>query len=305
MRNAFIRALTGAAARDPRIMLLTADLGYKIFDDFARRYPGRFMNVGVAEANMVGVAVGLSLEGRKPFIYSIVPFATLRAYEQIRNDICYHQADVTVVGVGGGFSYGPNGPTHHALEDIGAMRLLPNLTVVCPGDPAETEAAVTALTSRRGPGYLRLGRAGEPAVHPGPVSLRLGEGIQLRDGNDVALFSTGNMLATSVAVADLLAVRGLRSRVVSLHTVKPLDQEMIERAARETRILVTLEEHFLAGGLGSAVAETLADLGVRARLRRFGAADRFAHLSGDQDYHRQASGLLPQQIAHAVEEALA
>jgi transketolase len=256
MRNAFVQALTEAAARDPRIMLLTADLGYKIFDDFARRFPSRFMNVGIAEANMVGVATGLAMEGRKPFIYSIVPFVTLRAFEQVRNDICYHQADVTAVGVGGGYSYGPNGPTHHALEDIGAMRMLPGMTVVCPGDPAETSAAVQALAIHRGPAYLRLGRAGEPTVHQGSVSFQLGRGIQVRAGGDVALLSTGNMLAASVDTAALLAARGLGCRVLSLHTVKPLDAAMIEAAARETRLVVTLEEHFLAGGFGSACCDS-------------------------------------------------
>jgi transketolase len=304
MRNAFIQALTEAAGHDPRIVLLTADLGYKIFDDFARRYPGRFMNVGIAEANMTGVAAGLAMEGRKPFIYSIATFATLRNYEQIRNDLCYHRADVTVVGVGGGYSYGPNGPTHHALEDIGVMRMLPHMTVVCPGDPAETVAAVRAIAAHRGPCYLRLGRAGETAVHQDVPVIRLGEGMRLREGNDVALLSTGNMLATSVATAELLASRGIESRVVSMHTVKPLDQAEILAAARETQLIATLEEHFLAGGFGSAVAELLADLDRPMRLRRFGAADRFAHLAGDQAYHREASGLTPSQIAGAIEEAL-
>jgi transketolase len=304
MRNAFVRALTEAAARDTRIMLLTADLGYKIFDDFASRYPARFMNVGIAEANMTGVAVGLAMEGRKPFIYSIAPFATLRNYEQIRNDICYHQADVTVVGVGGGYSYGPNGPTHHALEDIGAMRMLPHMTVVCPGDPAETAAAVHAIAAHRGPCYLRLGRAGEPVVHKSLPSIRLGEGLRLREGSDVALLSSGNMLATGMATADLLAARGIRSRVVSMHTVKPLDVAEVLAAARETRLVATLEEHYLAGGFGSAVAEMLADLDVPARLRRFGAADRFAQLAGDQAYHREANGLTPSQVASAIEKAL-
>ncbi len=235
MRNAFIRALTDAAAADERIVFLTGDLGFKLFDDFAARYPGRFMNVGVAEATMAGVAAGLALEGKKPFIYSIVPFATLRCYEQIRNDICYHEADVTVVGVGGGYSYGPNGPTHHALEDIAVMRALPNMTIVCPGDPAETVAAVHALARHRGPAYLRLGRAGEPTVHPGPVTLTIGTSLVLREGRDVALLATGNMLATAVRVADLLAPRGLTCRVVSMPTVKPLDTSGDRRRDRDRR----------------------------------------------------------------------
>jgi transketolase len=300
MRNAFIRGPTEAAATDDRIVFLTGDLGFKLFDDFARRYPGRFMNVGVAEATMAGVAAGLALEGKKPFIYSIVPFATLRCYEQIRNDICYHDTDVTVVGVGGGYSYGPNGPTHHALEDIAVMRVVPNMTVVCPGDPAETIGAVHALAKHRGPAYLRLGRAGEPAVHAGAVSFAIGESLTLRDGHDVTLLSTGNMLATAVKVADLLEAHPISCRVVSMPTVKPLDTATIDAAVRQTRAVATLEEHSLLGGFGSAVAEHIAELGVPTTFRRFGAGDHFSHTCGDQEFHRRAQGLTAPQISDAV-----
>jgi transketolase len=300
MRNAFIRGLTEAAATDDRIVFLTGDLGFKLFDDFARRYPGRFMNAGVAEATMASVAAGLALEGKKPFIYSIVPFATLRCYEQIRNDICYHETDVTVVGIGGGYSYGPNGPTHHGLEDIAVMRVMPNMTVVCPGDPAETVAAVHALAKHRGPAYLRLGRAGEPAVHSGPVSFEIGESLTLRDGHDVALLSTGNMLATAVKVADLLAAQSISCCVVSMPTVKPLDTATIDAAAHRVRLIATLEEHSLLGGFGGAVAEHLAELPVRVTFRRFGAGDHFSHICGDQEFHRHAQGLTAPQISDAL-----
>ncbi len=302
MRNAFIRALTDAAAADDRIVFLTGDLGFKLFDDFAARYPGRFMNVGVAEATMAGVAAGLALEGKKPFIYSIVPFATLRCYEQIRNDICYHEADVTVVGVGGGYSYGPNGPTHHALEDIAVMRALPNMTVVCPGDPAETVAAVHALARHRGPAYLRLGRAGEPAVHPGSVTLAIGESLVVRDGGDAVLLATGNMLATAVRVADTLAPRGIACRVISMPTVKPLDTATLDAVIATGAPLVTLEEHSVIGGFGSAVAEHLAERGAPVRFRRFAAPDRFSHTCGDQEFHRNASGLDVASVAAGVAE---
>jgi transketolase len=300
MRNAFIRALTEAAATDERIVFLTGDLGFKLFDDFAARYPGRFMNVGVAEATMAGVAAGMALEGKKPFIYSIVPFATLRCYEQIRNDICYHEADVTVVGVGGGYSYGPNGPTHHALEDIAVMRALPNMTILCPGDPAETVAAVHALARHRGPAYLRLGRAGEPNVHPGPVTLAIGDSLVVREGRDVVLLATGNMLATAVRVAGLLAPRGLGCRVVSMPTVKPLDVATIDAAVASGAAIATLEEHSLIGGFGAAVAEHLAEHGGAVRFQRFAAPDRFSHTCGDQEFHRAACGLDAPAIAAAL-----
>jgi transketolase len=304
MRNAFVRALTAAAAADDRVVFLTGDLGFKLFDDFAARFPGRFINVGVAEATMAGVATGLALSGCKPFIYSIVPFVTLRCYEQIRDDICYHAVNVTIVGVGGGYSYGPNGPTHHAIEDIAVMRALPNMTVLCPGDPAETEAAVEALARHAGPAYLRLGRAGEPSVHPGPVTLRIGGSLVLREGRDVGLLSTGNMLATAVRAGELLAARGVSARVVSMPSVKPLDLEAVEAAARATRLLATLEEHSVLGGFGGAVAEHLAALGLATPLRRFGAGDHFSHACGDQEFHRAACGLTPAAIADAVCAAL-
>jgi len=300
MRTAFVRALTEAAQLDRRIVLLTADLGYKIFDDFARRCPGRFLNVGVAEANMVGVAAGLALEGKKPFTYSIVPFATLRCYEQIRNDVAYHEADVTVVGVGGGYSYGHNGPTHHGLEDLGALRLIPHMAVLSPGDPRETEAAVRALVRWRGPAYLRLGRANEADVHGAPLELEIGRGLVLREGRDVAVIATGSLLAQAVEAADLLAREGLACRVISMPTVKPLDTALVERTAREVPALATLEEHSVLGGLGSAVAEVLAELGLPLRFRRLGAADAFAHASGDQAWHRRRNGLDATAVSAAL-----
>src|SRR5260370_29105354 len=181
MRAAFVRGLTAAARLDPRIMLLTSDLGYKIFDAFAGEFPGRLLNVGVAEGNMIGVAAGLALGGMRPFTYSIAPFATLRCLEQIRNDVCYHNLPVTIVGVGGGYSYGHNGPTHHALEDIAVMRVLPNMTVVCPGDPIETELAVAAAAAHGRPLYLRIGRAGDARVHDDPPEFRIGEAVTVRE----------------------------------------------------------------------------------------------------------------------------
>ena len=202
--------------------------------------------------------------------------------------------------MGGGYSYGPNGPTHHALEDIAIMRALPNMTIVCPGDPAETVAAVHALARHRGPAYLRLGRAGEPAVHPGPVSFGIGESLVLRDGRDVALLSTGNMLATAVRVADLLAGRGLTCGVVSMPTVKPLDVRAVDDAIHHAAVVATLEEHSLLGGFGGAVAEHVAEAGVGVRFRRFGAPDRFSHACGDQEFHREAGGLTAARIADAL-----
>ena len=300
MRNAFIRGLTALAERDDRVVLLTGDLGYKIFDDFAEKFPGRFINAGVAEQNMIGVATGLALEGFRPFVYSIATFATLRCFEQIRDDVCYNDVPVTIVGVGGGFSYGANGPTHHATEDIAIMRALPNMTVVCPGDPVEAELAVAAAASHEAPLYLRLGRAGDPVVHHDPPDLRIGESIEVLKGNEVSLISTGGMLPVATAAADLLEAENVSCRVISMHTVKPLDTAVLEACCSETKALFTLEEHSRIGGLGSAVGEWIADSGRSCKLTCFGTEDRFADTAGSQACLRQQQGLSAEQIAQRV-----
>jgi transketolase len=304
MRNAFIRGLTALAERDDRVVLLTGDLGYKIFDNFAEKFPGRFINAGVAEQNMVGVATGLALEGFRPFVYSIATFATLRCFEQIRDDVCYNDVPVTIVGVGGGFSYGANGPTHHATEDIAIMRALPNMTVVCPGDPVEAELAVVAAASHEAPLYLRLGRAGDPVVHHDQPNLRIGESIEVLKGNEVSLISTGGMLPVATAAADLLEAANVSCRVISMHTVKPLDMAVLEACCNETKALFTLEEHSRIGGLGSAVGEWMSDSGRSCKLTCFGTEDRFADTAGSQAYLRQQQGLSAEQIAQTVMERL-
>lgn len=304
MRNAFIRSLTALAEQDQRVVLLTGDLGFKIFDDFAARFPGRFYNAGVAEANMMSVAAGLALGGLKPFAYSIVPFATLRCLEQIRNDICYQEAAVTVVGVGGGYSYGANGATHHSLEDIAVMRCLPKMTVVCPGDPMEAELGTLAAGGHTGPLYLRLGRAGDPKVHEAAVPFSIGSAIVVRNGTDCALISTGGILPVAVAAAQQLEREGIGCSVVSMHTVKPLDETLLQTCAEECGAIFTIEEHSLVGGLGSAVGEWLAASGNRCLLRSYGAGDRFAHLCGGQEYFRRMEGLTAEDIARRVHAAL-
>lgn len=304
MRSAFIRGLTALAGRDDRVVLLTGDLGYKIFDDFAARFPGRFINAGVAEQNMVGVATGLALEGFRPFVYSIATFATLRCFEQIRDDVCYNDVAVTIVGVGGGFSYGANGPTHHATEDIAIMRILPNMTVVCPGDPVEAELAVAAGASLGGPLYLRLGRAGDPLVHHDPPSFEIGTAIKVREGSDGALVSTGGMLPVAMAAADLLQAENVSCQVISMHTVKPLDTAALEACCTQTKAVFTLEEHSRLGGLGSAVGEWLSDSGKACKLTCFGTEDRFADTAGSQAYLRRRHGLSAEQIARKVIERL-
>src|SRR6266480_7640900 len=213
----------------------------------------------VAEQNMTGIAAGMALSGKIVFTYSIANFPILRCLEQVRNDVCYHNANVKIVAVGGGLAYGSLGSTHHATEDLAIMRALPRMVVMAPGDPTEAEAATQAAAVHPGPCYLRLGRAGESKVHRGEIDFQLGKAIQLRDGKDLTLISTGGLLETAVQVAESLRHTDLQTRVLSMHTVKPLDSDAILTAARETGAVFTLEEHSVVGGLGGAVAELLAE----------------------------------------------
>lgn len=300
MRNAFVRELTALAAADPSVMLLTGDLGFTVLENFRDTFPNQYLNAGVAEQNMIGVATGLAMSGRRVFVYSIIPFVTFRCFEHIRNDICYHNVNVCVTGVGSGYSYGHMGSTHHALEDIATLRSLPNMSVICPGDPLETAAAVRAIGKHHGPCYLRLGKAGEKNIHPGDVTLTIGRALTLREGKDITLISTGNMLETAAQAADLLAQKGISVRHVSMHTVKPIDAEAVASAAKDTRLIVTVEEHSRIGGLGSAVAETLSEWNLRIPHILCSAPDAFATTVGSQGFFRKAAGLTPEAIAEKV-----
>jgi transketolase len=233
-------------------------------------------------------------------------FPTLRSLEQIRNDICYHRANVKIVAVGGGFSYGSLGMSHHAIEDLGIMRMLPELVVVAPGDPAETRAATQAIAKYEGPCYLRLGRAGEPAVHTGTIDFQLGRSIKVRDGRDVTIITTGGMLRTGCDVADVLVLEGITTRVLSMHTVKPLDENAILAAAEETPFIFTLEEHSISGGLGGAVAEVIAEYGKpRVVFRRLGVPPCFSSYVGSQEYLRDRFRLSTAKVLATIRACMA
>lgn len=292
MRNAFFEALFELALVDERIIFITGDLGYRVVEKFMEQRPRQFLNAGVAEQNMTAIAAGMALEGKIAVTYSIANFPTLRCLEQIRNDVCYHEANVKIVAVGGGFAYGALGATHHATEELGVMRLMPGMVVLAPADPAETRHAARAIIEHRGPCYVRLGKAGEPTVHAGEIDFQIGRAIRVRQGSDLTLVSTGGMLETTVAAASRLAERGLEARVLSMHTLKPLDVEAVLDAARETRALATLEQHSILGGLGGAVAEVLAEApGPRPPFRRIGLPSAFSPQVGGQAYLEKLNGL--------------
>lgn len=295
MRNAFIETLLSLAERDERIWLLCGDLGYSVLERFAQQHPNRFVNTGVAEQNMIGVAAGLALCGKIVFVYSIANFPVMRPLEQIRLDVCYHSLPVKIVSVGGGLAYGAAGYSHHAIEDLAVMRVLPNMTVLAPGDPVEARQATAASAAWPGPCYLRLGKAGEPVVHPTPPVFEIGKAILCREGGDITLISTGGMLQTTVAAADQLSREGCAARVLSMHTVQPLDEAAVEAAARETGALITIEEHG-PGGLGSAVGETLARWGRPVKFAALRLSGNGTPISGSQEALRAAQGLSVQSI---------
>jgi transketolase len=306
VRTAFLDTLYELAKADRRIVFVTGDLGFSVVERFQAELPDQFVNAGVAEQNMTSLAAGMALMGKVVFTYSIANFPTLRCLEQVRNDVCYHEANVKVVAVGGGFTYGAMGASHHATEELGVMRMMPGMVVVAPADPIEARAATRAVVAYDGPCYLRLGKAGEPNVHQGTIDFQLGRAIQLRDGGDLTLISTGGMLGTAVAVAERLAERCVQARVLSMHTLKPLDEGAVRAAARETGAIATLEQHSIIGGLGSAVAEVLAELpDTRVRFRRIGVPSAFSERVGSQKWLEQQHGLDEPGVLARVEALLA
>lgn len=304
MRDAFVARLESLAAADERVFLITGDLGYGVLDGYARRFPRQFLNVGVAEQNMTGVATGLALEGRIVFTYSIANFSTLRCLEQIRNDAAYHDANVKVVAIGGGFSYGALGMSHHATEDLAIMRSL-GIPVVAPGCTWEAQEAVTALTDSPGTCYLRLDKTSAKSTHKPGESFVLGRARIVRDGDDVAIISAGGILKVVLEVAERLTKKGVSCRVISMHTVNPLDREAVLAAASETGGIVTVEEHTILGGLGGAIAECCLDAGITPRVfRRIALQAGAPHLVGSQEYLRSRYGMDADSITEAVRNAL-
>ena len=304
MRNAFATELVSIASDDERVVLLSGDIGNRLFNDFKLRFSGRFFNCGVAEASMTGIAAGMAMSGIRPITYSITPFVTTRCLEQIRIDICYQNGPVIIVGVGAGLSYAGLGATHQSCEDIAFLRMLPNMTVICPGDPVEVGLALRSAVAHGGPVYIRLGKKGEPIVYSEIPEFRIGKGIVITEGDDVCLLSTGNMLPVAVQSGKGLEAKGLSTSVVSLHTVKPLDEALLADVFQRFRVVATVEEHSVLGGLGSAVAEWMSEQShIQARLCRIGTDDRFLHEAGGQEHAREHFGLTPDAVATRVLEA--
>lgn len=288
MRDTFIGKLTELARSDPRICLLTGDLGFGVLEKFRDAVPDQYLNMGVAEQNMTGVAVGMALDGRVVFTYSIANFPTLRCLEQVRNDAAYHDASVKIVSIGGGFSYGQLGMSHHATEDLAIFRALPQVEVYAPGCLWEVEQLVPAIVERPGTALLRIDKSNAGRTQRDGERLEVGKMRRLREGDDAAIFAIGGILKVALDASDeLRAKHGINASVFSVHTLKPFDTAAVLDACRRSSLVVTLEEHVVEGGLGGAVAEACMDAGVAPRaFRRVGIRGGFSSIVGSQDYLR-------------------
>ena len=286
MRNNFLDTLTKLAEKDKNIILLTGDLGYGVFDNFESRFPGQYFNVGVAEQNMIGLATGLALEGKKVVTYSIGNFGTLRCLEQIRNDACYHEANITILANGGGFSYGSLGMSHHTTEDLSIMRALPNISVVAPCTAYEASEATTAMITKGGVGYLRLDKDSAKDCFSNDPFL-IGKSRRYKEGKDLSLIVTGGILSEAYIASEELKKLGIEVRLVGMHSIKPIDVDEIKDSALNTGGIVTIEEHNQDGGLGSAVSEVCMDLKmIPDKFLRIGLANKFSSIVGSQQYLR-------------------
>ncbi len=300
MRKAFFQKLEKIAKENKDIFLLVGDLGRKFFQNFKGLDPKRFINTGVAEANMIGVAAGLSMSGKNVYCYSIIPFLLMRTFEQIRIDVCYNKLNVKLLGAGSGFTYGLEGITHHAIEDIAILRVLPYMTIVAPGDAREAEALAEASFNYQSPLYIRFGRDRESVVHEKEIKFEIGKGIFVNEGKDICLLATGTMLQTGKIVLKNLISRGLNPTLISLHTIKPLDENLIRNCSQNYKSIFTLEEHSIIGGLGSAVAEILAENNFSGKFKRIGIKDVYSPYIGGPEYLLKKLGLDPESITNFI-----
>lgn len=303
MRADFLKVVLEEMGRNKNLYFLTGDLGYNVLEPLAKNYPDRFLNVGVAEQNMIGAAAGLALTGKKVIVYSIVPFVTLRCYEQIRNDICYQNLDVKIVGTGGAFNYNAFGVTHSSYEDFAIMRAQPGMKIISPAYVWEMVGATKAMLAEEGPTYLRSGRNPVGPFADPKTPFKIGKGFEILPGKEVVILATGNALDTGLSArAELVKDKKLSVSLISIPTIKPLDEKLILEKAKKAKLVVTLEEHSVIGGLGGAVAELFADKGVKTKLLRLGFPDKFVKDVGSPLYLMDSIGLSAPKVAKKIRE---
>ncbi len=306
MRNAFAHEITKIAQEREDVVLLSGDIGNRLFDKFKEVAPGRFFNCGVAEANMVTVAAGMAASGLRPVCYTIASFITYRVMEQIRLDLGYHHQKVILVGTGAGLSYASLGSTHHSVEDMGMLRLIPGLAVLAPGDEQELRPALRAAFDYPGPVYIRIGKKGEPVVHSSEPDFRIGKAIEVRQGDVAWILSLGNTLPLALEAAQELETQGINCGVASMGSLKPLDTEFLAAVFGSAQVIATIEEHSVLGGLGTATAEWIvAHPGsAKAKLLTFGTPDEFLHQTTHQPSARAWAGLTTDRIVERISNKL-
>lgn len=305
MRNAYLDVLYELAQANEQVLALVADNGAVVYDRYRAQFPNQFINLGISEANMVSVAAGLAACGKIPFAYTISAFLTMRAFEQIRNDVCMQRMNVKLVGIGAGFVYSGLGPTHHATEDIALMRVLPEMTIFSPADPLEARYVTAAAARIDGPVYLRLATGGSSPVYDADYDFAVGKGVTIRDGDDVTIIATGAIVQEAIEAADVLEKGGTSTRVINIHTIKPLDRDIILQAAQQTGHIVAVEEHSTTGGLGSAVAEVIVESAMpEVRCKQLGLNGAFAVGYGSYAQMKEQNGLSKGHIVRAAKALL-
>lgn len=301
MRTAYLDTLYELAQRDKRVYALISDNGAIVYDKYRKDLPEQYLNLGISEANMIGMAAGMASCGKIPFTYTIGAFLAYRAYEFIRNDVCLQNQNVKIVGTGAGEVYSALGPTHHSTEDLGGLRALPNLTILCPASPLEVRKATNAAYTFEGPVYLRLGTNKESEIYHQDYLFEIGKSVTLTEGDDVAIFGMGSILKDILDVAELLLRVGIRARVINMHTIKPVDKEAVLQAIEQTGKIVTIEDHNIIGGLGSAVAEVIAESGKSVAFKRLGL-DSFSSGYGTYVQVKEMNGIGIKHIFDEIKE---
>lgn len=301
MRTAYLDTLYELAQMDKRVYALISDNGAIVYDRYRRDLPDQYLNLGISEANMIGMAAGMASCGKIPFAYTIGAFLAYRAFEFIRNDVCLQNQNVKIVGTGAGEVYSALGPTHHSTEDLGGLRALPNLTVVCPASPIEVKKATKAAYEHQGPVYMRLGTNREPEIYENDYEFQIGKAVTLKNGKDITLIGTGSILKDILDVEEQLQNEGINARVIDMHTIKPIDEEVIIKAAEETNKIIIVEDHNIIGGLGSAVAEVIAESGIKVKFKRLGLQS-FSKGYGSYTQIKQMNGIDIKKICEVVNE---
>lgn len=303
MRKAFADTLLSIAEKDPRIIFLTGDLGFQMFDEFKEKFNGRYVNVGVAEAQMVSAAAGMALEGYRPFVYSIAPFATGRPFEHIKISVAYHRLPVVIIGAGGGYAYATNGPTHHGADDLALMSIIPGMTVMAPGSPTEVKELLPQVIKSGGPAYIRIGKKGEPDYEAdGPAII--GKARLLKSGEKIAVVSTGEMAPIVLDAAEKLALDGIKPFVYQMHTIKPLDTVFLNEISKKVDTILIVEEASPVGGLWSAVSSFMASCSRHPKIIRTGPPDEMILGNCSREELRQNYGFDADSIVEICKKAV-